>query len=451
MKSIKSRMLLTSLVVLVAFMVLTVVALRHALDQRMIEAEKDKLQSLMYSILAAVDRDTTGLSITVSDARIFERALFNSGSGLYAFLYDKNGEIWHSPSRQEHFDQVADLADEEMRFSRVEQHGTVWFQQAFSIRWPNVHDQLSRYELVIWKSSDEYIAQYKRFSQTLWLWLVITIVLLLLIMWLVMLWGLRPLRLIGEEVQAIESHQKQRFDGSYPSEIKPLTQNLNLLLQREQHQMQRYRNALDDLAHSLKTPLAVLRGLTEKNTQWTDEDRRTLQEQNDRMNQIVSYQLQKAVTLGGDLMTQPVHLGHLLEKTVNALRKVYLGKALSIDLRSNLTAFVRMDESDLLEVLGNLIDNACKYGRQKVLIQALQQQEHIQLMIEDDGNGLEAAQLEKILTRGMRLDQTQEGQGIGLAVVNEIVSAYAIPMKFDPSTLGGLRVTLTFEIAETAL
>ena len=443
-------MLLTSLIVLVAFMVLTVIALRHAVDQRMVEAEKDKLQSLMYSILAAVDRDATGLSITVSDARIFERALFDSGSGLYAFLYDKKGEIWRSSSSRQSFNEVTDLADEEMRFSRVQQHGKIWFQQAFSIRWPNVHDRLSLYELVIWKSTDDYRLQYERFSQTLWLWLAITIILLLLIMWLVMLWGLRPLRLIGEEVQAIESHQKQRFDANYPSEIKPLTQNLNLLLQREQHQMQRYRNALDDLAHSLKTPLAVLRGLSEKSTQWTDEDRHTLQEQNDRMNQIVSYQLQKAVTLGGELMTHPVNLGDLLEKTVNALRKVYRGKAIRIDLKSSLSASVRIDESDLLEVLGNLIDNACKYGQNRVLVKAIQQQDSILLTIEDDGKGLKTEQLEKILTRGMRLDQTQEGQGIGLAVVNEIVAAYAIPMSFDPSVLGGLRVQLTFEVAETA-
>ena len=111
---------------------------------------------------------------------------------------------------------------------------------------------------------------------------------------------------------------------------------------------------------------------------------------------------------------------------------------------------MRIDESDLLEVLGNLIDNACKYGQNRVLVKAIQQQDSILLTIEDDGKGLKTEQLEKILTRGMRLDQTQEGQGIGLAVVNEIVAAYAIPMSFDPSVLGGLRVQLTFEVAETA-
>ena len=435
-------MMLTSLIVLVSFMILTVIALERAVEKRMLKAEENNLQALMYSVLAAVDRDATGLSITVSDTRLFENALFDSGSGLYAVLYDKNEEIWRSLSAEQDFERASNLAPEELRFSQLEYNEQSWFQQAFSIRWPNVHDKLSLYELVLWKNADDYYAQFGRFSQTLWLWLVITIALLLLLMWLVMYWSLRPLRLIGEEVHAIENNQKRRFDSNYPSEIKPLTQNLNLLLQREEHQMQRYRNALDDLAHSLKTPLAVIRGLTDKSTVWTDDDKKTLQEQNNRMNQIVSYQLQKAATVGGEVMAKPINLGKLLEKTVGALRKVYSNKGMSIELKSDLSSLLRMDESDLLEILGNLIDNACKYGQQQVRIQAIQQQNSIELWIEDDGAGLKPEQLDYMMTRGMRLDQTQEGQGIGLAVVNDIVNAYDINMQFNQSSLGGLKVTL---------
>ena len=442
MRSIKSRMMLTSLIVLVSFMILTVIALERAVEKRMLKAEENNLQALMYSILAAVDRDASGLSITVSDTRLFESALFDSSSGLYAIFYDKKEEIWRSLSTEQDFERAVNLAPEELRFSQLKYAGQPWFQQAFSIRWPNVHDKLSLYELVLWKSADDYYAQFNRFSQTLWLWLVITIALLLVLMWLVMYWSLRPLRLIGEEVQAIENNQKRRFDSNYPTEIKPLTQNLNLLLQREEHQMQRYRNALDDLAHSLKTPLAVIQGLTDKSTGWSEEDSKTLQEQNHRMNQIVSYQLQKAAMVGGESMATPINLSKLLEKTVSALRKVYKNKGVAIELRSNLTSQLRMDESDLLEILGNLIDNACKYGSQQVRIEAIQQLDTIVLCIEDDGAGLKTEQLDKMLTRGMRLDQTQEGQGIGLAVVNDIVDAYDIAMAFSQSSLGGLSVTL---------
>ncbi len=443
MKSIKSRMMLTSLIVLVAFMVLTAIALERAIKVRMLEAEEDKLTALMYSVLAAVDRDASGLSITVSDARLFENALFDTGSGLYALLYDKKREIWRSLSTELDFPQPMDLRPEQLRFSQQNFNDKRWFQLAFSIRWPNVHDKLSLYKLVLWKDASDYYDQFERFRQTLWLWLLITVALLLLLMLLLMWWSLRPLRQIGEEVKAIENHRQHRFDSDYPNEIKPLTENLNLLLQREQHQMQRYRNALDDLAHSLKTPLAVLQGLSEKKL-FSTEDQDTLREQNQRMNQIVTYQLQKAATVGGESLSKQISLNTLVEKTVNALRRVYRDKTIELKLQATRQFGLRMDEGDLLEILGNLIDNACKYGKRQVRITSSLAGETAGLIIEDDGAGLEPSQLDQILTRGARLDQSREGQGIGLAVVSDIVEAYHIEMSFGASGLGGLSIKLVF-------
>jgi two-component system sensor histidine kinase PhoQ len=260
-------------------------------------------------------------------------------------------------------------------------------------------------------------------------------------MWLVSFWSLRPLRLIGDEVRAIEDGKKQRFDSEYPSEIRPLTQNLNLLLQREEHQMTRYRNALDDLAHSRKTPLAVLSGLSEENTPLMDQ-RDTLKQQTERMNQIVSYQLQKAATVGGDLISKPVDLNVVLQKTVDGLAKVYQAKGVELNLETESNFYIRMDESDLYEVIGNLIDNACKYGKSRVDVSAKMQGRVILLSIEDDGDGLEAEQMATIMTRGTRLDQSKEGQGIGLAVVKEIVTAYELKVDLSRSALGGLKIDL---------
>jgi two-component system, OmpR family, sensor histidine kinase PhoQ len=446
MKSIKSRVMISSLIVLVGFMLLTAFALETAIEKRMLQAEDDKLLALMYSVLAAVDRDSTGMSITVADTRLFENALFDTESGLRALIYDSKGEIWRSLSTQGVYPKPLNMVPEELRFSQQKYDGRNWFQLAFSIRWPNVHDKLSPYQVVLWKDAKDYYAMFKRFHQTLWLWLAITIALLMVVMWLVMLWSLRPLRQIGEEVRALEDGDKLRFDTNYPTEIKPLTQNLNLLLQREEYQMQRYRHALDDLAHSLKTPLAVLGGIAQKK-QWLEEDRITLQEQNQRMNQIVSYQLQKAATVGGELITRPVDLNQLLFKTVNALRKVYPDRNILIQPEIESEKLIRMDESDLLEILGNLIDNACKYGHKQIIIKILDSKNNINLSIEDDGKGLNKSELNEIIQRGKRFDQTLEGQGIGLAVVDEIVKAYEIKMQFASSTLGGLKVELNFNPA----
>ena len=428
-------------------MLLTAVALETAVEKRMLQSEEDKLLALMYSVLAAVDRDASGLSITVSDTRLFENALFDSESGLRALIYDTQGEIWHSLSTVGDYPKPVDLQPEELRFSQLKQNERNWFQMAFSIRWPDMHDQLKQYQVVLWKDASDYFSMFKRFRQTLWLWLAITIALLLVVMWLVLLWSLRPLRQIGEEVKALEDGEKLRFDASYPAEITPLTQNLNLLLQREQYQMQRYRNALDDLAHSLKTPLAVVNGLAQK-TQLKEEDRITLQDQNQRMNQIVSYQLQKAATVGGELILKPVDLTQLLSKTLNALRKVYPAKQIRLLSNYEKPLLVRMDEGDLLEILGNLIDNACKYGDQQVHVEVIEERNLIRVSIADDGKGLEKSELNEIIQRGKRLDQSLEGQGIGLAVVDEIVKAYEIDMRFTTSNLGGLKVELHFNPAE---
>jgi two-component system sensor histidine kinase PhoQ len=443
-RSIKSRLLLASLIVLAVFMLLTAFALERAVEKRMLQAEEDKLGALMYSILAAVDRDATGLSITVSDARLFEHGLFDPQSSLRALLYSEQGEIWRSISTVNSYPHPGQLDDEELRFSQLQHDDERWFQLAFSIRWPNVHARLDGYHLVLWKNARDYYEQLRRFRQTLWSWLVVTISLLLLVMWLVMLWGLRPLRCIGDEVTAIENGEKESFDASYPAEIKPLTQNLNRLLQRERHQMQRYRHALDDLAHSLKTPLAVLRGLSEKG-QWQEDDLKTLVEQNERMNQIVSYQLKKAATVGGDVLARPVNLSALARKTVGALSKVYQGRGIGIEMHADDDVQLRMDESDLMEILGNLLDNACKYGSSRVEVRVLAREGRVEMRIEDDGDGLSTSQIERIVTRGMRFDQSREGQGIGLAVVKDIVEAYEIGLDFGRSNnLGGLRVDVTF-------
>ena len=450
MTSIKTRLILSSLLVLAGFMLLTALALEQAVSKRMLQAEKDRLVAQMYSILAAVDRDATGLSITVADERLFEGALFDPLSGLYAQLFaeDKKGglrEIWRSLSMTDDFPPPVGVQPEEMRFQQVDYDDESWFQLAFSIRWPNVHAKLDLYTLVLWKDASDYLDQFQRFRQTLWMWLAATIVSLLLVMWRLMVWSLKPLRQIGEEVQAIEEGRQQRFEARYPPEIQPLTRNLNALLKREQHQMERYRHALDDLAHSLKTPLAVLRGLSEKPA-CDAEDLHTLAEQTGRMNQIVSYQLQRAATLGGAAIAKPLQLMPLLSKTVSALRKVYKPKGRRIEVVGEATRPLHLDESDLLELLGNLIDNACKYGNRTVRIEIRQNDREIELIIDDDGNGLDADQRELILQRGRRLDQSQEGQGIGLAVVQDIVEAYELRLEFGESPLGGLRVRLAFPV-----
>ena len=445
MKSIKSRLTLVSMVVLAVFMVLTAVALERAVVKRALQAEEDGLQLLIYSLLAAVDLDRSGHSITVAPERLFEPSLMTRDSGLYALIYDgKKNLIWRSRSITTEFPAIENIQIGEWQFQTMEHRATPYFRLGFAIQWPDSNAKLQRYDIVVWRNAVDYFEQLNRFRQTLWAWLIITTILLLLIMYVVARWSLRPLQQIGLEVKAIEDRRQSGFEQEYPDEIAPLTENLNILLKREQFQRQRYRNAMDDLAHSLKTPLAVLTGLGDQKS-IDSAQLETLREQIDRMNQIVSYQLQKATSVSDVRITRPVDMVQLIDRLMSALEKVYQEKGVRVERDLPPRMLLRMDEGDCLEVVGNLLDNAFKYGRRRILLTgSAQDDKSISLTIEDDGDGLGETEIEQILKRGTRLDEATEGQGIGLAVVADIVESYNIRMHFSKAGLGGLQVVLEF-------
>ncbi len=437
------------MIVLVMFMILTAIALERAVVKRALQAEEDKLQVLIYSLLAAVDKNQTGMSLMVSDERLFESSLMISNSGLYAMLYGNiQDEIWHSRSTDLRFPGGGEIGLGEWQFGIQEFGQKSYFRLAFGMQWPDINDQMRRYKVVVWQDATDYFRQLDQFRQILWAWLIITTLLLLVMMYLVMMWSLLPLKKVGLEIKAIEDRKQTGFEHSYPLEITPLTENLNILLGREQYQHQRYRNAMDDLAHSLKTPLAVLSGLSD--VQKLDRaNLETLREQVDRMNQIVSYQLQKASNVAGMQISKPVDLIQIIDKIISAMEKVYRDKSVQLELKLPQKVLIRMDEGDCLEVIGNLLDNAFKYCFGKISIAINNRGEgETQLLISDDGQGLRQQEVERILNRGTRLDQTSEGQGIGLAVVADIVKSYKIEMTFEKSSFGGLGVTLIFNQSE---
>ncbi len=423
-------------------MVLTAVALERAVVKRALQAEEDGLQLLIYSLLGAVDKAEQGLSITVSGARLFEPGLVTRNSGLYALLYDQQKrEIWHSESIIIEFPPMGVTELGHWNFQTIEHLATPYFRLNFALQWPDANSELQRYDVVVWRNAVDYFEQLNRFRQTLWTWLIVTTFLLLVVMYFITRWSLRPLQKIGLEVKAIEDQRQSGFEQAYPDEIAPLTENLNILLKREQYQRERYRNAMDDLAHSLKTPLAVLTGLSDRND-LNQSQIDTLREQTDRMNQIVSYQLKKAGSVSNIRISKPVNLVVIIDTLVSALERVYQEKAIRVERNLPEQMPLRMEEGDCLEVIGNLLDNAFKYGKKRVVIETRENEDKsMALIIEDDGEGLTTAEIEQILNRGTRLDQATEGQGIGLAVVADIVESYNIQLDFNTVESGGLRVS----------
>ena len=440
MNSLRVRLLLAATVILVAFVVLTAVALERAYHERAMQAEQDKLQGLIYALLGATDSRNQRL-LQVNEDELRDPRLIHPDSGLYALILDEVGDvIWQSPSLLDYLS-VSPAHDVGVwRFRQIrDANARLLFALSLGVSWTS-GAQTRRYTFITAEISTDFNAQAQRFRRTLWLWLSVPAALLLVLQWLVLYWGVSPLRRLVSELRAIEDGGRSEIAGEYPDEIRPLATGLNAMLRNERQQQTRYRNALDDLAHSLKTPLAVLTG--EANQAELPEGLRArLREQLGRMRQIVDYQLKRAAAAGGQRLSAPTLLQPQVEKLCAALAKVYHDKNIRYEIDLPPGFGWRVDEGDLMEMLGNLLDNASKWCRGVVRISGCSEVGQTWLLIEDDGPGFPKAST-ALLRRGVRADSQTEGQGIGLAVVAEILHAYEGEIRLERSALGGGRVRL---------
>lgn len=444
MNSLRARLLAATGIVLVAFVAFTGFALERAVRERAELAQRDKLQGLSYALLGSAEITNDG-KFHLSTRSLPEATLGRPGSGLYAMVVSsKNKILWRSPSLLGRIPLTQQPAVGETRYANVPNPGGDSLQTlAFGIRWVVDSGKSYRYTLVVAEDSAPFYAQLQRFRGVLWAWLSLAALILLALQLLILRWGLAPLRRLTRALGGIESGEKPRIEGNYPAEIRPLVFNLNAMLASEHQRLKRYRNALGDLAHSLKTPIAVLRGLA-GNKNLPSEQARQLQEQVGRVNEIVDYQLQRAAAAGKRTLAPPVALRPIVEKLVNALAKVYYDANINFEVAVPKTLSVAVDEGDLTEILGNLLDNACKYGQGQVRIAARKRKQEVEAWVDDNGPGFPPATRENVLQRGVRADTRREGQGIGLAVTAEIVQAYAGHITLGAGPSGGGRVQIRF-------
>ena len=222
-------------------------------------------------------------------------------------------------------------------------------------------------------------------------------VVLLLLQGTILRWSLTPLRRAARDLEAIQSGVQARLEGGYPGELQGLTDNLNALLESERRQLGRYRDGLADLAHSLKTPLAVLRGALEGGND--EELRGAVKDQTERMNLIVDYQLQRAATSGRTALMAPVPIEPVVRRVLDSLAKVYRDKDVRSEQSVPQDACFHGDEGDLMELLGNLIDNAYKWCRSVVRVNLdVAPARELVLTVEDDGPGVPAAERSRCQT-----------------------------------------------------
>jgi two-component system sensor histidine kinase PhoQ len=411
----------------------------RALSERSLQ---ELLDSQMVSLIAAADPQPDG-SYAPTPQELDPR-LRTPRSGLYAQIRSQH-HLWRSPStagRSSDFGallvpgQRSNLTYTTFGHDRVAiESRAIQFADDPSGKRTltfSVAVSLSPYEEELWRFRRELIG-----------WFIGLMLVLLVTLAGLLRWVLGPVRRMEREIHEVEEGRSETLGAGYPRELSGVATNLNALLLGERKRVARYRDTLGNLAHSLKTPLAVMRASLSSSA-----PAGPVEAEIERMTGIIEHQLKRAAASGGALLGQaPVEVAQVAAELRSTLLKVYAGKDLSLELAvAPATLFVG-DRGDLTELIGNLLDNACKWCRSRVRLTASSDEsagarERLNLVIEDDGPGISADDRARVLERGVRADQNVPGHGLGLAMVHDTVDLYGGQLSIDASPLGGARFSV---------
>jgi two-component system, OmpR family, sensor histidine kinase PhoQ len=433
--SIRARLILGAALMLMAFVAGAGLAVQRAHADSVRAAHFARLQTTIYLLLAGAELDAEGA--LVMPASFPEPRLSLPASGLYASIVNVNRhQEWHSASTvgiRPPFERS--LAVGQWRYDTVHGASGDFLAATYGVKWAGGAVAAPLVVSVL-EDQAEFDRELGVFERTLWTWLGGAAVLLLLSQTVLLEWGLAPLGRIAQEIRRIEHGEQTEVEGRYPAEIAALTNNLNTLIKQERVRQTRYREALSFLAHSLKTPLAVLRtGLNEPAHLPA-----TVAQQVSRMDAIVHHQLSRAAASGSARFAPYLPLAPILNRIRDSLRKVYAEKGLAFTVACPPELSWRIDEADAFEILGNLLDNAAKWARHRVAVEVRREGDRLSIRVEDDGPGF--SNTESILQLHVRMDEQVPGHGVGLAVVNDLVASHHGELKLSRAELGGARVDI---------
>jgi signal transduction histidine kinase len=253
--------------------------------------------------------------------------------------------------------------------------------------------------------------------------------------------GLAPLFALRREVAAVRTGHAERVVGEYPSELKPLSEELNALVAHDQEVMERQRTHVGNLAHALKTPLSVVLAEAERNPGPLAD---VVMRQADAMRNQVDHHLRRArAAARSQGLRERTPVAPVLEEIAHALERIFRERGMQIDWRADEDLVFQGERQDLMEIVGNVLENACKYGDDRVRATARPSgASQLLLVVEDNGAGLPASRRQEVLRRGARLDESAPGSGLGLAIVEDLARAYGGSVSLDDSALGGLKVSV---------
>ncbi len=440
--SIRTRLIGAGALVLVAFLAVAGVALQRAHADSVRAAHFARLQGTVYLLLAGAELDAQGALVMPPD--LAEPRLALPGSGLYAsVLQGASGARWQSASAVGlSLPFARSAAVGEWRFEEVQGERGAYLSASYGVRWAGVGGAGVPLVLSVLESRASLDRESQAFSRTLWGWLAGAGVLLLLAQGLLLRWGLQPLRRVAAEIARVESGDQAELQGRYPAELAGLAGNLNTLIRQERVRQTRYKEALSFLAHSLKTPLAVLRNALGQPHGTSADLPATVEQQVSRMDHIVQHQLGRAMASGAARFVPLLALAPVAQRVRDSLAKVYAGQAVQVVVDCPPDLAWRLDEGDAFELLGNLMDNAAKWAQAKVEVRIWQEGAALRVQVDDDGPGFKE-DTQAVLQLHVRADEKVPGHGVGLAVVNDLVASHGGTLVLGRADRGGARVDVT--------
>jgi signal transduction histidine kinase len=256
--------------------------------------------------------------------------------------------------------------------------------------------------------------------------------------------GLAGVQQIRDRLSSLHDGREKRLDGNYPSEVQPLVDDLNALLAQRDQAVARAVAKAGDLAHGLKTPLAVLANEADKvAASGQPEVGLAMAEQVEKMRRQLDYHLTHARATASSRTADPLRVSASVAGLVRTLERLHHQRRLVIEGVVPDDCVVRVHRADLDEMLGNLLDNACRWASRRVCVEAVHDDDRVRIAVEDDGPGIPEALWSAVLRRGVSADESGAGSGLGLAIVSELCEVYGGRIELGRAALGGLRAELS--------
>jgi two-component system sensor histidine kinase PhoQ len=450
-RSLRARVVLWVSVALIVLFAVTIAGLDIAFRNTNERALLELLEVQALGLIALAEPGPSGSLNLPTDA--IDPQFQVANSGLFGALFDGGGRaLWQSLSLLGRDFPVDELpAPGDMHYAKLDVPGFPPLEALLmGITWEFADGRSAPYTVAIAVSLEQYNERQLLFRRNLVGWFGGVTLTMMIVIGGLLTFLLLPLRRLERQVREVEAGERVKLTGRYPLELIPLADNLNALIETERRRLERYRNTLDDLAHSLKTPLAAMRTLLGElkppaaaPAPVPDKQLGALEHELERMDQRVSYQLRRARASGSTgFGTEPVAVGPVVEDLKLTLDKVYRDKGVSCTLELAPGAVFRGDPGDLTEILGNVMENAYKYCRGRVHVAARSSADKLEIEVGDDGRGISPELAATLGERGKRADESVPGQGIGLAVVKQIVELYRGRLAAGTSPLGGAEVRI---------